>query len=57
MVTIKIGRLFDGTTMEVVVPNYYPDVEKIYGIPLYTVHRVDLHDQLKLLATQKNGPG
>jgi salicylate hydroxylase len=43
--------------MEVVMPNYLQNIEEMYGTPLYSVHRVDLHNQLRLLATQKDGPG
>lgn len=57
MVAISTGGLFNGTTMEVVIPNYFQNVEETYGIPLYSVHRVDLHNQLRLIATQQDEPG
>jgi salicylate hydroxylase len=57
MVAISTGSLYNGTTMDVVIPNYYQNFEETYGIPLYSVHRVDLHNQLRELATQKDGPG
>ena len=57
MVAIKTGSLYDGTTLDCVVPNFYANVEETYGIPLYSVHRVDLHNQLRSLATQQDGPG
>ena len=57
MVAISTGSLFNGTTMEVLMPNYLQNIEETYGTPLYSVHRVDLHNQLRLLATQKDGPG
>jgi salicylate hydroxylase len=57
MVAISTGSLLNGTTMEVVMPNYLQNIEEMYGTPLYSVHRVDLHNQLRLLATQKDGPG
>lgn len=57
MVAISAGGLYNGTTMEVVTPNYYQNIKEIYGVPLYSVHRVDLHNQLRLLATQEDGPG
>lgn len=57
MVAIRKGSLIDGTNMEVLVPNYYKDCESTWGRPMYAVHRVDLHTQLRQLATQKDGPG
>lgn len=57
MVAIRKGSLIDGTNMEVLVPNYYKDCESTWGLPMYAVHRVDLHTQLRQLATQKDGPG
>jgi hypothetical protein len=43
--------------MDVVVPNYYQKFEETYGMPMCAVHRVDLHNQLRELATQKEGLG
>lgn len=57
MVAIRKGSLIDGTNMQVLIPNYYKDCESTWGLPMYAVHRVDLHNQLRLLATQKQGPG
>ena len=57
MVAISAGGLYNGTTMEEVSANYYHNIKETYGVPLYTVHRVDLHNQLRLLATQEDGPG
>ena len=57
MVAIGTGSLLNGTTMEVMMPNYLQDIEKTYGRPLYSVHRVDLHNQLRVLATQTEGRG
>lgn len=57
MVAISKGSLLNGTTLEVVMPNYLQNIEETYGTPLYSVHRVDLHNQLRTLATQKDGPG
>lgn len=53
MVSITRTSLVNGTNMQVLVPNYYKDVDD----SLYAVHREDLHSQLRLLATQKEGPG
>lgn len=57
MVAIRKGSLIDGTSMKVVVPNYYKDCESTWGLPMYAVHREDLHAQLRLLATQEEGGG
>lgn len=57
MVPISKGSIWNGTTMEVVIPNYYDRFEETYGIPLFAVHRVDLHNQLRQLATQEEGIG
>ena len=57
MVAIRNGSLIDGTNMQVLVPSYYKDFESTWGVPMYAVHREDLHAQLKLLATRKEGPG
>lgn len=52
MVAIRRGTLVDGTNMQVLVPNYYKDCDSMYA-----VHREDLHNQLRLLATREEGPG
>lgn len=57
MVIIRKGSLIDGTNMNVLIPSYYKDCESTYGLPMYAVHRVDLHNQLRQLATQREGPG
>ena len=57
MVSIRIGSLIDGTNMEVLTPNYYKDCESTWGMPMYAVHREDLHTQLRLLATRNEGFG
>lgn len=57
MVAIKTGSILNGSTMQMMVPNYYANIEETYGAPIYSVHREDLHDQLKTLATGQEGPG
>ncbi|ORY60950.1 FAD binding domain-containing protein [Pseudomassariella vexata] len=57
MVAIKTGSILNGMDMQMMVPNYYVHIQENYGSPIYSVHRVDLHDQLKTLATGENGPG
>jgi salicylate hydroxylase len=57
MVAIKTGSIINGTDMQMIVPNYYVNIAENYGAPIYAVHRVDLHDQLKTLAIGEDGPG
>jgi salicylate hydroxylase len=57
MVALRGMSLIDGTNMETLVPTYYKDCESTWGLPMYAVHRVDLHSQLRQLATQTEGPG
>ncbi|KAK9486611.1 hypothetical protein V1527DRAFT_451013 [Lipomyces starkeyi] len=57
MVALRGMSLIDGTNMETLVPTYYKDCESTWGLPMYAVHRVDLHNQLRQLATQAEGPG
>jgi len=57
MVAIRNGSVIDGTNMQVVIPSYYKDCESTWGIPMYAVHRVDLHAQLRQLATKTDGIG
>lgn len=57
MVAIRNSSLIDGTNMEMLVPKYYKDCESTWGVPMYAVHRVDLHNQLRQLATEEDGPG
>ncbi|KAL1852352.1 hypothetical protein Daus18300_012247 [Diaporthe australafricana] len=57
MVALRKTSLVDGTNMEVLVPSYYKDCESTWGWPMYAVHRVDLHTQLRRLATEQEGLG
>lgn len=57
MVALRGMSLIDGTNMRTLVPTYYKDCESTWGLPMYAVHRVDLHTQLKQLVTQAQGPG
>ncbi|RYP28642.1 hypothetical protein DL767_007124 [Monosporascus sp. MG133] len=57
MVALRGMSLIDGTKMQTLVPTYYKDCESTWGLPMYAVHRVDLHNQLRQLATQAKGPG
>lgn len=57
MVVLRGMSLIDGTNMKTLVPTYYKDCESSWGMPMYAVHRVDLHSQLRQLATQVEGEG
>jgi salicylate hydroxylase len=57
MVAIRTGSILSGANLQTIVPNYYVNIKENYGAPIYSVHRVDLHDQLKALATGEAGPG
>lgn len=57
MVALRGMSLIDGTNMQTLVPAYHKDCESTWGVPMYAVHRVDLHNQLRQLATQAKGPG
>ncbi|KAL3476691.1 hypothetical protein BJX99DRAFT_227539 [Aspergillus californicus] len=46
-----------GTTLETQTMVEYPDFTRIYGGPWYLSHRVDLHSELRRLATDPSGPG
>jgi len=52
MVALRGMSIVDGTNMQTLVPTYYKHTETMYA-----VHRVDLHTQLRQLATQAKGPG
>lgn len=57
MTVLKGLSLIDGTNMQILVPTWYKDCESTWGHPIYSVHRVDLHTQLRQLATQAEGRG
>ena len=57
MVAVNGGNVYSGTSMQIVMPNYYASIKEKYGLPIYSVHRVDLHDQLRELATAEHGLG
>ncbi|KAI9658365.1 MAG: hypothetical protein M1821_002498 [Bathelium mastoideum] len=57
MVVIRGLSMIDGTNMQTLIPTYYKDCESTWGLPMYAVHRVDLHTQLRRLATEAKGPG
>lgn len=56
-VATKSFMMARADTMESVVSFRDPDLKKKYGADLYYAHRVDLHDELKKLALDVDGPG
>lgn len=46
-----------GRTMEIYQETDATSIEPIYGAPWYLAHRVDLHEELRRLATQSDGEG
>lgn len=57
MVAISLGSVISGETMEPAGVDFFTDTRTQYGAPIYSAHRVDLHNQLIELATRKDGPG
>jgi salicylate hydroxylase len=51
--------MFDGTNMQLLKSHIslWKDFESTWGLPMYLAHRVDLHTQLRQLATEKEGLG
>lgn len=43
--------------MEPVLISKFDDIEPKFSAPWYLSHRVDLHNELRLLATRDEGPG
>jgi salicylate hydroxylase len=56
-VTVKFVRRVDGRTLEKLDENDEAYVEPTFGAPWYFAHRVDFHEELRLLATQEEGAG
>lgn len=44
--------MFDGHTLDILRSVKLPDTTHLYGAPWFLFHRVDLHQQLKKLATE-----
>lgn len=51
MTVLRGVRRIDGTSMQTIKSTPYDDYEAKWGHPIYSVHRVDLHTQLRDLAT------
>jgi len=56
-VTATSNKRMDGANLTVFSENNNKDVPQKYGAPWFFAHRVDLHTELKRLATQTDGPG
>jgi salicylate hydroxylase len=56
-VTSKGMRFDSFSTLEAGAFHDHTQNTKIFGAPLYYSHRVDLHENLKRLATDPDGPG
>ncbi|KAH8597191.1 2-polyprenyl-6-methoxyphenol hydroxylase [Bisporella sp. PMI_857] len=57
LVEARRGIFAKGDTLSTFSELGYEDLEKRYGAKFYYAHRVDLHAELKLLATQEEGGG
>lgn len=44
-------------TLEPITFSEYNDIDSVYSAPWLLSHRVDLHNELKMLATQDDGLG
>jgi salicylate hydroxylase len=47
----------DGPSLKVFYEEDQSNIEEEFGAAFYFAHRVDLHDELKYLATREDGPG
>lgn len=50
-------RIADAKTLEITYRDSFEDMEKLYGSKWWTVHRVDLHNELRRMATKEDGVG
>jgi salicylate hydroxylase len=57
LVTSRSAFFVHGDSLEAFSEQYYEATEKKYGAEFYLSHRVDLHNELKRLATMVDGPG
>lgn len=57
LVTSRSAFFVHGDSLEAFSEQYYDDTEQKYGAEFYLSHRVDLHNELKRLATREEGPG
>ncbi|KAL4922099.1 hypothetical protein BDW62DRAFT_217923 [Aspergillus aurantiobrunneus] len=57
MVTARRHMLASGITLETLAAVKYPDFTELYGGPWFLAHRVDLHSELRQMATDPTGMG
>lgn len=57
LVTARTAAFMKGDTLDMIDEQVYLDMEDKFGAPFYFAHRVDLHSELKHLATGEEGTG
>lgn len=57
LVTSKSAFFVHGGSLKAFNEQIYDRIEEKYGAGFYLAHRVDLHNELKRLATRQDGPG
>ena len=57
LVMSKSAFFLHGDSLKVFSEQTYDRIEEKYGAGFYLAHRVDLHNELKRLATTEDGPG
>ncbi|MCJ1462470.1 hypothetical protein MMC07_001072 [Pseudocyphellaria aurata] len=57
LIVCRSGLFANAGTMEPFHYEQYGDIERVYSASWFLSHRVDLHNELKLLATRDEGPG
>lgn len=56
-VTAKTTYIADGKTLNQTYNNEYSAIQSSHGAPWFLAHRVDLHAELKRMATTEDGIG
>jgi salicylate hydroxylase len=57
MLKVSQSTSYDGVSLEELTYRDLSVMEDTYGSPWYLTHRVDCHNELKLLACGTEGPG
>ncbi|QDS68641.1 hypothetical protein FKW77_001718 [Venturia effusa] len=50
-------RILDGTSLSLIREENYRDCSELFGAPWYSLHRVDMHSELRRLAIEEKGEG
>lgn len=50
-------RVLDGASLSLTLEESYQDCEEMFGAPWYSLHRVDMHSELRRLAEEESGEG